>query len=55
MLGGGGGGRHSRLPVTQPYTDTDMESCRSCNSYSRLADYLLGFGVYQQGKVARGY
>jgi hypothetical protein len=43
------GGRQSTLPVTEPYTDTGMESCRTCNSYSRLADYLVGFSVYQQG------
>jgi hypothetical protein len=34
---------------------TRMESFRSRNSYSRLADYLFGFSVYQQGQVARGY
>jgi hypothetical protein len=28
---------------------------RSSNSYSRLADYLFGFSVYQQGQVARSY
>jgi hypothetical protein len=44
-----------RYPYPEPYTDTGMESFRSRNLYSRLADYHFGFSVYQQGQVARGY
>jgi hypothetical protein len=38
------------LPVTEPYTDTGKESFRSRNSYSRVADYLFGFSVYNKDK-----
>jgi hypothetical protein len=30
-----------------------MASFRTCNSYPRLADCLVGFSIYQQGQVSR--